>query len=132
MKALKALAYGLAGLVALAVLGAAVAAFVVDGAFVKARLERAMKERNRTLSIEGTPTLRLFPVAGLALGKTVLSEAGSSQPFVTLERAEVAGLEAVVEVDRAQLAQRFELRGMGHTTGAIRKDDSHRRILHLP
>ena len=90
MKALKALAYGLAGLVALAVLGAAVAAFVVDGAFVKARLERAMKERNRTLSIEGTPTLRLFPVAGLALGKTVLSEAGSSQPFVTLERAEVA------------------------------------------
>jgi AsmA protein len=49
-----------------------------------------MKEKNRTLSIEGTPTLRLFPVAGIALGKTSLSEPGSDKVFVSLESAEIA------------------------------------------
>lgn len=90
MKALKYLMFGLAGLVILAVLGAGTALLVVDGQFVKTRLERAMKERNRTLAIEGTPKLRLYPVAGLALGKTTLSEAGSDKPFVALDSAEVA------------------------------------------
>jgi len=90
MKAVKLLLLGVAGLVVVALVGLAAAAMIVDGAFVKTRLERAMKERNRTLRIEGTPQLRLFPVAGIALGKTTLSEPGSDRLFVSLDSAEVA------------------------------------------
>lgn len=90
MKALKILVAGVAGLVVLAVLGVGAALLIVDGQFVKSRLERAMKEKNRTLVIEGTPQLKLFPVAGIALGKASLSEAGSDRLFVGLESADVA------------------------------------------
>jgi len=90
MKAIRFLLYGVGGLVALAVLALGAAVVVVDGKFVKARLESAMKEKNRTLKIEGEPKLRLFPVAGLVLGKTSLSEPGSDKLFVSLDAAEVA------------------------------------------
>jgi AsmA protein len=90
MKALRILLYGIAGLVALAVLALAAAVMIVDGQFVKGRLEGAMKERNRTLKIEGVPQVKLFPVAGIALGKTSLSEPGSDKLFLSLESAEVA------------------------------------------
>ena len=90
MKAVKILAAGIAGLVILVALGIGVALVVIDGNFVKARLERAMKEKNRTLVIEGSPQLKLFPVAGLSLGKTTLSEPGGGKTFVALESAEVA------------------------------------------
>jgi AsmA protein len=90
MKALKYLLFGILGLVVLAALAIGTALVIVDGQFVKTRLERAMKEKNRTLQIEGVPGLRLFPVAGIALGKTSLSEPGGGKPFVTLDSAEVA------------------------------------------
>lgn len=90
MKTIKYVLYGIGGLVLLAVLGIGAALVVVDGAFVKSRLEREMKARNRTLVIEGTPTLKLFPVAGIVLGKTTLSEPGSDKLFVGLDSAEVA------------------------------------------
>jgi len=67
-----------------------VAMAIVDGQFVKTRLEAAMKAKNRTLKIEGVPQVKLFPVAGLALGKTSLSEPGSDKPFLSLDSAEVA------------------------------------------
>lgn len=90
MKILKYGLYGIGGLLVLAVIAVAAALLIVDGAFVKSRLEQAMKAKNRTLSIEGTPKIRLFPVAGVALGKTSLSEPGSERVFVALESAEVA------------------------------------------
>jgi AsmA protein len=90
VKIAKFLFFGLAGVVLLALLGVAAALVIVDGAFVKARLERMMKEKNRTLQIEGVPTVRLFPVAGIALGKTSLSEPGGGKPFASLDSAEVA------------------------------------------
>ncbi|MBI3371667.1 MAG: AsmA family protein [Betaproteobacteria bacterium] len=90
MKAAKYLLYGVAALVVLAAVALGAAVTIVDGAFVKARLERAMKEKNRTLRIEGEPKLRLFPIAGIALGATSLSEPGSEKAFVTLDSAEVA------------------------------------------
>jgi len=90
MKTIKFFLFGIAGLVVLATLAIAAAAMVVDGQFVKTRLERAMKEKNRTLKIEGVPQLKLFPVAGFALGKTTLSEAGSDKLFASLDSAEVA------------------------------------------
>jgi len=90
MKALKAILIGVGALLALALAALAAIVVVVDGSFVKARLAQAMKEKNRTLTIEGTPGLSLFPVARLALGRTTLSEPGSARPFVTLDGAEVA------------------------------------------
>ena len=90
MKAVKVLLLGILGAAALAALGLGAALILIDGQFVKTRLERAMQEKNRTLRIEGTPGLRLFPVAGVALGKTSLSEPGSDKVFVALDSAEVA------------------------------------------
>jgi len=90
MKIVKYALYGFGGLVLLALLAVAAALFIVDGAFVKARIEQAMKAKNRSVSIEGTPKVRLFPVAGIALGKTTISEPGGSQVFVALESADVA------------------------------------------
>ena len=90
MKAVKIVLYGLGGMVALAVVALGAAAIIVDGNFVKARLESAMKEKNRTLKIDGEPKVKLFPVAGLALGKTSLTEPGSDKLFVSLDMAEVA------------------------------------------
>ncbi len=90
MKAVRILAFGVLGLIALAAAALAVALTIVDGPFVKARLERAMQEKNRTLTIEGAPTLRLFPVVGMSVGKTTLSEAGSRKLFVSLESADFA------------------------------------------
>jgi AsmA protein len=90
MKAIKLVLYGLVGLVALAGIALGAALVIVDGKFVKARLESAMKEKNRTLKMEGDPKVKLFPVAGLALGKTSLSEPGSDKLFVSLDAAEVA------------------------------------------
>jgi AsmA protein len=87
VKPLKLVLIGVGALLALAAI-ALVA--MVDGAFVKARLERAMQERNRTLTIEGEPRLSLFPVVGLALGKTSLSEPGGAKPFITLDVLDVA------------------------------------------
>jgi len=90
MKAIKILSYSLAGVVVLALLLVGVALLMVDGKFVKARLESAMQEKKRSLKIEGEPKLKLFPVAGVALGKTSLSEPGSDKLFVSLDAAEVA------------------------------------------
>lgn len=82
--------YGIGGLLALAILALGALLVIVDGNFVKARMENAMKAKNRTLVIEGEPKLRLFPIAGLALGKTTLSEPGSDKVFVALDAAEIA------------------------------------------
>lgn len=90
MKAFRIALYGMLGLVALAVVALGAALAIVDGNFVKARLESAMKEKNRTLKMEGDPKVKLFPVASLALGKTSLSEPGSDKLFVSLDAAEVA------------------------------------------
>lgn len=90
MKAIKFLFFGLAGLIVLALIGVGAALMIVDGQFVKTRLESAMKEKNRTLKIEGTPQLKLYPVAGISLGKTTLSEPGSDKLFVSLDSFEAA------------------------------------------
>ena len=90
MKAIKFLLYSVVGLVVLAVVALGAAVAIVDGQFVMTRLERAMKEKNRTLKVDGVPRLKLFPVAGIALGKTSLSEPGSDRVFVALDSAEVA------------------------------------------
>ncbi len=88
MKAVKYLLYFVSGLAGLAVLALIAAVLIVDGGFVKSRLEKMMKDKNRTLVIEGTPSVRLFPVAGISLGKTTLSESGGAGQFVAVEKLE--------------------------------------------
>src|SRR5690349_7281715 len=90
MKLLKYAAWTVGIIVALAVIAIAAALTIIDGSFLKSRLERAMKEKNRTLSIEGEPQLHLFPVASISLGRTNLTEPGSSETFVALDGAEVS------------------------------------------
>jgi AsmA protein len=86
MKVLKWLLYGAGGIVLLVVLAVVAALFIVDGTFVKNRLERKMKdERQRTLKIEGVPKVSLFPKLGLSFGKTTLSERASEKEFLSFE-----------------------------------------------
>lgn len=90
MKVLKYCSYAVIGLLVLCIAALGAAAAIVDGAFVKSRLERYLKEeKQRTLTIEGDPKVRIFPVAGLSLGKTVLSEPSSDKVFVALDSLEV-------------------------------------------
>ncbi len=110
MKAIKYLLFALGGVVLLVVLGLAIAVGVVDGEFVKQRAERQMREQfQRTLTIEGTPRLSLFPVLALELGKTRLSEPASDKEFLSLDSARVAVrvmplLSRSIEVDALALA----------------------------
>jgi AsmA protein len=90
VKAVKILLYAAGGLITLALIAVIGAVLLVDGAFVKSRFERAMKDKNRTLVIQGEPKLRLYPVAGITLGKLTLSEPGSEKLFLALDAAEVA------------------------------------------
>ena len=91
MKAIRIVFYAAGGLVLVALLAIVAAVLVIDGAFVKQRAERLMKEAHqRSLSIEGTPKLTLFPVAGIELGKVRLSEHASEKEFLSLDSAKVA------------------------------------------
>ena len=91
MKAIRIVFYAAGGLVLVALLAIVAAVLVIDGAFVKQRAERLMKEAHqRSLSIEGTPKLTLFPVAGIELGKVRLSEHASEKEFLSLDSARIA------------------------------------------
>jgi uncharacterized protein involved in outer membrane biogenesis len=62
---LKYAAYALAALVVLAIAGVLATVALVDGAFVKAQLERRMSEdKHRTLAIEGEPRVRFLSRGG--------------------------------------------------------------------
>ncbi len=91
LRILKYAAYTVGTLVLIGVLALVALAAFVDGAFVKARLQRYLLEHeHRTLSIEGEPELRWFPVLSVSLGRTELSEPDSRERSVTLDSAEVA------------------------------------------
>jgi AsmA protein len=91
MKALRYLGYGIGGVLVLLGIALAGVALVVDGAWLKARAERYMKEeKQRTLRIEGEPRLALFPAFSLALGKTSLSERALDREFLSLEAMSVS------------------------------------------
>jgi len=86
MRVLKWLLYGAGGIVLLVVIALVAAVLIVDGTFVKNRIERQMKEdRQRTLKIEGVPKVALFPKLGLSFGRTTLSERASEKEFLSFE-----------------------------------------------
>ncbi|MGE0874713.1 MAG: AsmA family protein, partial [Burkholderiales bacterium] len=91
MKAIKYAVWAVGGIVVLLVLAVAAALFIVDGQFVKDRAATYMKEeKGRTLNIEGVPKVKIFPVFGISLGKTSLSEPKSDKVFVSLDSMEFA------------------------------------------
>ena len=86
MRILKYVLYGVGGIVLLVVLAIVAALVIVDGNFVKNRLERKMKEeRQRTLRIEGVPKVSVFPRLSLSFGKTTLSERASEKEFLSFD-----------------------------------------------
>lgn len=90
VKSVKYTLYAVSAVAALAVLAVVAVVLIVDGAFVKSRLQALMTAKHRTLTIEGTPTLTLFPVARITLGRLSLSEAASDTNFVVLDSADIA------------------------------------------
>jgi len=91
VKLLKYTLWGVGAIVALLAAALAAIVLVVDGAFVKSRLERFMQEeRQRTLTIEGEPRLSLFPTLALSLGKTTLTERANDREFLSLEAMNVS------------------------------------------
>lgn len=83
--------YAFGGLALLGVIAMIAAVVIVDGAFLKNRIQHEMKERyQRTLAIEGTPGFSLFPSIALDLGKTRLSERASDKEFLSLDSLKVS------------------------------------------
>jgi AsmA protein len=120
VKAIRYVLYAAGGLLGLAVIAVIAAVLVVDGAFVKSRLERAMKEKGRTLVIQGDPKLRLYPVTGISLGKLTLSEPGSDKLFVSLDSAEVA-VQTMPLLSGAAAIETFNVTGL--KVNVVRRKD---------
>lgn len=78
--------FGLAGLIALFTLLLTFVALTVNPNDFKPQIVKLVQEKKqRTLSIDGDITLKLFPKLGVDLGKTRLSEHQSAQEFAALE-----------------------------------------------
>ena len=88
MKALKILLYLVLGLVVLVVAAVAIFAMTFDPNRYKDDIQRVVKERTgRTLELKGPLELAFWPSLGAKVSGVVLSEHGTSQPFVSLESA---------------------------------------------
>ena len=110
MKALKILVYLVVGLVMLALAAAAIFAMTFDPNRYKDDVQRLVKERTgRTLDLKGPLALAFWPSLGAKVSGVVLSEHGTSQPFVSLESAHASVallplLRGGVVVDRIRLS----------------------------
>jgi AsmA protein len=88
MKILKYLLIGIAGLVALAIIGAVVFAMTFDPNKYKGQIEAAVKEKTgRTLKLQGDLKVAIFPSLGADVAKVTLSERASEQEFLSLDSA---------------------------------------------
>jgi AsmA protein len=110
LKALKILVYLVVGLVVLALAAAAIFAMTFDPNRYKDDVQRLVKERTgRTLDLKGPLALAFWPSLGAKVSGVVLSEHGTSQPFVSLESAHASVallplLRGGVVVDRIRLS----------------------------
>ena len=79
------------GLVAVVALAAALFFTFFDGDRIKQALsQRMLEQKQRTLTIEGTPKLSLWPNVGVSLQRVTLSERASATPFASLQSARVS------------------------------------------
>jgi AsmA protein len=91
MKALKLIGGILAAILILLVGGVAYVASQFDADRLKAEAAKAMlKQKQRTLKIDGELKLEFWPNVGLSIGKLSLSEHGSAQEFAAIERARIS------------------------------------------
>jgi AsmA protein len=110
LKAFKILLYLVLGLAVLVVAAAAIFAMTFDPNRYKDDIQRIVKERTgRTLELKGPLALAFYPSLGAKVSGVVLSEHGTSQPFVSLESAHASVallplLRGAVIVDRVRLS----------------------------
>ena len=110
MKALKILLYLVLGLVVVVVAAVAIFAMTFEPNRYKDDIQRIVKERTgRTLELKGPLELAFWPSLGAKVSGVVLSEHGTSQPFVSLESAHASVallplLRGGVIVDRVRLS----------------------------
>ncbi len=91
MKVLKYVLLAVGGVVVLVLLAIAVVVATFDPNKYKPELAAAVKDKTgRTLAIEGNLGLTLFPSIGIAVGKTSLSEPGSSRTFARFDEARMS------------------------------------------
>ena len=91
MKIIKYTLYALGGLVALVVVVAVALVATFDPNKYKGELARVVKEKTgRTLAVEGSIGLSVFPSIGVAVGKTSLSERNSDKVFARIDDVKVS------------------------------------------
>ncbi len=88
---LKKILIGIAVVVVLVIAGLVAVATFVDVDHYKPQIEALVHDKlDRTLAFEGKLGLSVFPTIAVTLPRTTLSEHGSDQPFVSLDRARVS------------------------------------------
>ena len=91
MKALRLLGFAVAGVLVLVLLVAGVALALFDGERVKGELiQRMLEQKQRTLTMEGTPQLSLWPNIGVSVQGVTLSEPASDTAFASVKSARVS------------------------------------------
>src|SRR5688572_24023584 len=109
-KTIKYLLIGIAGLLALVVIGAVVFAMTFDPNRYKDDIERLAKERTgRTLKLAGKLEVAVWPALGAKVNGVTLTERNSDQQFLALEAAHASValmplLRGEVIVDRVRVA----------------------------
>jgi AsmA protein len=110
MKVLKYAMFALAGLLILAIAGAAIFAATFDPNRYKGQIESAVKEQTgRTLRLQGDLEVAFFPSLGAKVAQATLSERAADQQFLSLESAHgsvalLPLLRGEVIVDRIRVA----------------------------
>src|SRR3954462_10891729 len=110
MRIVKYLAFGLAGLLVLAIAGAAIFAATFNPNRYKGQVEAAVKDKTgRTLKLQGDLKVAFFLSLGADVGKASLSEHGSEQEFLSLDAAHASVavlplLHGEVIVDKVKLS----------------------------
>lgn len=123
MKRLKIIGLILAGILVLLAGAAAYLASRFDPAWVKQELARVVKEqKQRDLRIDGDLQLSFFPSLGVRLGKTSLSERGTTAEFVGVDGARIA-VRLMPLLSRQFVVDRIEMQGL-RATIIRRKDGS--------
>jgi len=112
MKAVKYILLGALGIVVLAAIAVAVIVATFDPNKYKPELARVVKDKTgRTLAIEGKIGLSFFPSLGVAIGKTSLSEPGSSRIFAQIDEAKIS-LALLPLFSREVVVDRVSLSGL--------------------
>ena len=114
-------AFALGGVVAIAILAAALAVLFFDADAVKAEAARIMfADKQRTLRIDGDLSLSFWPGLGLRLTKASLSEKNSEQVFAAVAKARLS-LKLLPLLHKELVVDTVELDGL--SASLVRRKD---------